>query len=147
MAWVPKDLSEAKFVFIRHDAHRNSLRPPYDGPFRVLEAGAKTFLVDIGGRPERVTVDRLKAAHGELGQPMVPAQAPRRGRPPTNKESASKNESLTAQEVQDSANSHHVTRSGRQVRAPTKLLLPVLVNSGGSCVAADTSSHITDLMT
>lgn len=91
VAWMPKDLSAVKFVFIRHDAHWNSLWPPYDGPFRVLEAGAKTFLVDIGGCPERVTVNRLKPAHGELDQPMVPARFPRRGRrPATNKETASR---------------------------------------------------------
>ncbi len=92
VAWMPRDLSAAEYVFIRHDAHRHSLRPPYDGPFRVLEAGVKTFLVNIGGRPERVTVDRLKPAHGELCQLMVPALAPRRGRqPPTRGQTSGKN--------------------------------------------------------
>lgn len=38
VAWMPKDLSAAEFVFIRHYAHQHSLRPPYDGPFRVLES-------------------------------------------------------------------------------------------------------------
>lgn len=50
--WIPKDLSTTKFVFIQHDAHRNALGPPYDGPFHVLEAGIKSFLIDIGGRPK-----------------------------------------------------------------------------------------------
>ncbi len=140
VAWMPRDLSAAEFVFIRHDAHRHSLWPPYDGPFRVLEAGVKTFLVDIGGRPERVTVDRLKPAHGELGQPMVPALAPRRGRPAANKGTDLGEISQTAKEVQPAADSSHCTRSGRQVRAPSKLMLPVLVNSGGACVGADTSN-------
>lgn len=50
-------------LFIRHDAHRSPLQPPYDGPFRVLEAGPKSFVVDMGGSPERVSVDHLKLAH------------------------------------------------------------------------------------
>lgn len=51
VAWMPKDLSAAEFVFIHHDAHQHSLRPLYDCPFRVLGAGVKTVLVDVGGRP------------------------------------------------------------------------------------------------
>ncbi|KAK7877067.1 hypothetical protein WMY93_032222 [Mugilogobius chulae] len=42
-SYVPKDLMSAKYVFIRHDAHRSPLQPPYDGPFRVLESGPKDF--------------------------------------------------------------------------------------------------------
>ncbi len=76
---------------------------------------------------------------------MVPAAAPRRGHPATNKEEDSRAESLTAMEVQHGAGSQRCTRSGRQVRAPRKLMLPVLVNSGGTCVGVDTStSHITE---
>ncbi|KAL0150514.1 hypothetical protein M9458_054107 [Cirrhinus mrigala] len=143
--WIPKDLSTAEFVFVRHDAHRNALRPPYDEPFRVLEAGVKSFLVDIGGRPERVTVGQLKPAHGKPNQPMVPVVAPKRGRSATNKEEDPRAESLIAEEVQQGASSQRCTRSGRQVRAPRKLMLPVLVNSGGTCVGVDTStSHITE---
>ncbi|GAA6075408.1 uncharacterized protein LOC113642761 [Tachysurus ichikawai] len=126
-------------------AHRNSLRPPYDGLFRVLEAGAKTFLVDVGGRTERVTVDRLKPAHGELGQPMVLALAPRRGRPTTNNGGDPKKKSQTVPAVLPATGSHHCTCSGKHVRAPSKLMLPLLVNSGGACVVADTNNpQITD---
>ncbi|KAJ8398080.1 hypothetical protein AAFF_G00431570 [Aldrovandia affinis] len=82
-AWIPTDLSTAQYVFIRHNAHRSPLKPPYDGPFRVMETGDKTFSVDVGGKPERITVDRLKPAHQALDQPVVPAAAPRRGRPPS----------------------------------------------------------------
>ncbi len=81
-SYVPKDLPSAKYVFIRHDGHRTPLRPPYDGPFRVLVGGSKNFVVDMGGRPERVAIDRLKPAHVDLGEPLQLAQPPRRGRPP-----------------------------------------------------------------
>nr|XP_057908117.1 uncharacterized protein LOC131104680 [Doryrhamphus excisus] len=81
-SFVPLDLSSARFVFVRHDAHRSPLQPPYDGPFRVLERGRKGFVLDFGGRNELVTVDRLKPAHVVAGEGMLPAQVPRRGRPP-----------------------------------------------------------------
>ncbi|TWW75360.1 hypothetical protein D4764_13G0000220 [Takifugu flavidus] len=81
-SFVPTDLATARFVFVRHDAHRSPLRPPYDGPFRVLETGAKSFVLDMGGRSERVTLDRLKPAHLLVGQDVLPTQVPRRGHPP-----------------------------------------------------------------
>ena len=80
-SYVPRDLPSAKYVFIRHDGHRTPLRPPYDGPFRVLEGGPKNFVVDMGGRPERVAIDRLKPAHVDVGEPLQLAQPPRRGAP------------------------------------------------------------------
>ena len=79
---VPPELQSAGYVFIRHDGHRAPLRPPYDGPLRVIEAGAKNFMVDMGGKPECVSVDRLKPAHLDLELPPDLALPPRRGRPP-----------------------------------------------------------------
>ena len=34
---VPCDLQQAKFVFIRHDAHHTPLQRPYEGPFKVIK--------------------------------------------------------------------------------------------------------------
>lgn len=74
-AWVPNDLSSAKFVFVRHDAHRGLLKPPYDGPFKVLESTDKTFITDVGGRSECVSTEHLKPAHRDLDQPTEVAMA------------------------------------------------------------------------
>uniref|UniRef100_A0AAV2LK87 Integrase catalytic domain-containing protein n=1 Tax=Knipowitschia caucasica TaxID=637954 RepID=A0AAV2LK87_KNICA len=79
---MPAGLRSALFVFVRHDAHRGPLRPPHDGPFKVLQHGDKSLVVDIGGRPETISVDRIKPAHVDISRPLVLAQAPRRGRPP-----------------------------------------------------------------
>ena len=79
---IPAGLQTAEYVFIRHDAHRGPLRPPYEGPFRVLETGDKHFVVDMGGKPERLSIDRLKPAHLDVARPIELAQPPRRGRPP-----------------------------------------------------------------
>ena len=40
------------------------------------------FRIDVAGREDTVTVDRLKRAHGDDTEPTVPARPPRRGRPP-----------------------------------------------------------------
>jgi cleavage and polyadenylation specificity factor subunit 1 len=78
---VPMALTAAPFVFVRHDAHRSSLQPPYDGPFKVIKHGEKFFVLDYGGRQETVSIDRLKPAHIDPQMPVQVAQPPRRGRP------------------------------------------------------------------
>ena len=79
---VPDNLRVADYVFVRHDAHCGPLRPPYDGPYQVLERGVKFFVLDMGGRPDRVSIDRLKPAHRDGNEPVELYQPPRRGRPP-----------------------------------------------------------------
>ncbi|XP_051806513.1 uncharacterized protein LOC127534686 [Acanthochromis polyacanthus] len=81
--FVPTALMSARFVFLRRDAHRSPLQPPYDGPFRVLEHGAKGFVLDVGGRSELVSVDRLKPAYAVAGEAVLLGQVPHRGRPPS----------------------------------------------------------------
>lgn len=82
-SFVPSALRSARFVFLRRDAHRSPLQPPYDGPFRVLERDDKGFVLDMGGRRELVSVDRLKPAYVVAGEAVLPGQVPRRGRPPS----------------------------------------------------------------
>ena len=49
-------LQQARFVFVRHDAHKLPLQPPYDGPFPVVSRHTKHFLLDIGGRQDKVSM-------------------------------------------------------------------------------------------
>jgi hypothetical protein len=56
-----------------------SLQPLYAGPYRVLSSGDKCFTVDIGGKAEVVSIDRLKP---HLGQALIAPPPPPRGRPP-----------------------------------------------------------------
>ncbi|KAL5474882.1 hypothetical protein EMCRGX_G026906 [Ephydatia muelleri] len=60
---IPPDLQHSQYVFIRRDSHRMPLQRPYEGPFKVLQPGEKNFTIDIGGRKDTVSVDRLKPAH------------------------------------------------------------------------------------
>jgi cleavage and polyadenylation specificity factor subunit 1 len=59
---VPASLTRATEVFIRVGAHRRPLDTPYSGPYKVLRRSAKTFVLDVKGRQETVSINRLKAA-------------------------------------------------------------------------------------
>jgi transposase InsO family protein len=72
-------LRDARFVFIRSPPAAPALSPAYRGPYLVLERGDKFFKVQIGGKADSVSVDRLKPY---LGGEVTAADPPRRGRPP-----------------------------------------------------------------
>ena len=57
---LPISLSSCPAVFVRVDAVKRPLTPPYVGPYQVLERHEKTFLVMRSGKPWTVSVDRLK---------------------------------------------------------------------------------------
>ena len=69
---VPAALASCSHVFLRVDAVRRPLCPPYDGPFAVLQRGPKTFIIDKNGKTYTVTVDRLKPASpfGSVSDPL-----------------------------------------------------------------------------
>ncbi len=60
---VHKELSTCTHVFVRCDAVRKPLQPPYDGPFKVIDRKEKYFILDFGGRKNTVAIDRLKPAY------------------------------------------------------------------------------------
>lgn len=60
--FVFKDLATAKAVFVRHDAVKNSLRMPYDGPYPVISRTDKIFKIRIKSREVNISIDRLKPA-------------------------------------------------------------------------------------
>ena len=59
---VPKDISSWTHVFLRKDAIKAPLTPPYTGPYRVLSRTDKLFTLDISGKKETVSIDRVKRA-------------------------------------------------------------------------------------
>ena len=77
----PRALSSASFVFVRRGAPGPPLSPLYDGPYQVVASGPKFFTLQIGGRQDTVSIDRLKPC---LASEVDPATPPRRGRPPHN---------------------------------------------------------------
>ena len=91
-------LSTATHVFIRHDAVRKPLQPPYDGPYPVIKRIDKHFTVNINGRNDTVSIDRLKPAHLDTDNLHPTPQAATSTTPPCR-----------------------TTRSGRRVRFPQYL--------------------------
>ncbi|GFO33745.1 Pol polyprotein [Plakobranchus ocellatus] len=68
--YLPPSLLTAKYVYIRTDTAKTPLQRPYTHPYTVLAPGEKTFLVDMGGRAERMSIDRLKPAQVDPTKPV-----------------------------------------------------------------------------
>lgn len=60
--FIQKDLATCTHVFIRNDAVRKTLQPPFDGPFKVLKRTERYFTVQLKHRKAQISMDRLKAA-------------------------------------------------------------------------------------
>ena len=108
--FVSSDLSHCTHVFIRQDAVRRPLQQPYHGPHQVVERGDKTFTIDVNGRNEVISLDRLKPAHidnsssieeaGPIDDPFLPLSPSVPTPPPTTR----------------------TTRSGRHVHWPKRFV-------------------------
>ena len=103
---IPTALLTCTFVFVRKDAHRTPLECPYEGPFRVLERNDKYYTLDIRGRRDTVSIDRLKPAFvdDDFDIATGPTIAVRCQREPNKPASVSVR-----------------TRSGRHIRSPDRL--------------------------
>ena len=75
------NLKRSQFLFVRRDAHRTPFQCPYEGPFKVMQAGDKIFTIDRGGQKEFISVDRLKPAFVDLEHPVVVSEPKNRGSP------------------------------------------------------------------
>lgn len=60
--FVHRELSKCSHVFVRIDAVRRPLQPPYNGPYRVLKRHDKYFTIDMQNRHAKISIDRLKPA-------------------------------------------------------------------------------------
>ena len=79
---MPCELFNSSYVFIERDSHKPPLTPPYEGPYKVLQHGTKSFQIDVGGRKEAISVDRLKPAFVDTTLPVQLGHPKRRRRPP-----------------------------------------------------------------
>ncbi|CAH8608740.1 unnamed protein product [Dicrocoelium dendriticum] len=59
------DLHTCPFVFVRVDAVRKSLTPPYEGSFKIVTRKLKYFILDRNGSKDSLSLDRLKPAYVE----------------------------------------------------------------------------------
>ncbi|GBM73893.1 hypothetical protein AVEN_40153-1 [Araneus ventricosus] len=100
------DLMTCTHVFVRYDAVRASLRPPYDGPFLVIDRTDKFFRIHREGKIKVLSIDRLKPAFIHSDTLAVPASA---------------NDSSKAfLKVEKPISQAKTSRSGRQIRRPVR---------------------------
>jgi len=102
--YVPSNLYTCTHVFVRHDAVRKPLDPPYDGPYKVLYRQAKCFVLDLNGHQKTISIDRLKPAF--LESHLLPAHA-----------SVTSASSSAPKQYEQST---RTTRSGRRVHFPDR---------------------------
>ena len=57
--FLSSDLSRCTHIFVRQDEVLRTLQQPYHGPHKVVKCGAKTFIIDVNGKQEVVSLDRL----------------------------------------------------------------------------------------
>lgn len=62
-SYVPANLHDSKFVFVRIDRLRKSLEQPYEGPYRVIRHLRKQLVIEKNGKSETVSIDRVKPAY------------------------------------------------------------------------------------
>ena len=124
--YLSPSLLAAKHVYVRRDVTKGPLQRPYSGPYAVLTPGDKTFLIDIGGRAERISVDRIKPAFFDPFQPVILAKPPPSGRPPAKQSHPSRNhpsDSSTASKHQQAMSRPAVqtsSRTDRTIRPPMR---------------------------
>ena len=63
--YISDILSTCTHVFVQHDAVRTSLQKPYDGPYRIIKRNTKHFTLDVDGKQQVISLDRLKPAYIE----------------------------------------------------------------------------------
>jgi hypothetical protein len=61
--FVHKDLCNCTHVFLRQDATRRVLEPPYSGPCQVLSRREKTLWLFVRCKPVTVSADRVMPAY------------------------------------------------------------------------------------
>nr|VZH94453.1 unnamed protein product [Spirometra erinaceieuropaei] len=108
-SFIPPDLDKCDFVWVRHDAVRRPLQPPYDGPYKVLRRSDKDVLIERNGKTDTVSIDRVKPAYIDDSDHSSPQHCtpPQTLRPPPS--------------TGDSPPPVRHTRSGRHVHWPDSL--------------------------
>lgn len=126
--FVHSDLQTCTHVFIRNDTVRPALTPPYQGPYQVLHRSDKTFNIMINGKPNNISIDRLKPCYmpqepPTTAQPTPPPLAsplPTTSSQPANTTASRAVPSNSSPPVANQDYSTGVTRSQRRVTIPLR---------------------------
>ena len=120
--YINKALDSCTHVFIRQDQVLKRLDMPYKGPYRVLTRADKYFELDLDGRRDTVSLDRLKPAFIDTAYDNEEGTGT-----PTEHNTTVPETSIRSQRYQ--------TRSGRTVRTPNRYATWPCHTLGGGIVA------------
>lgn len=112
---IPNDLNTCTHAFVRCDAVKQPLQPPYSGPFKILSRSEKFYTLELPGRQDTVCIDRLKPAY--LDDDDEPSGTS--NRMPTSQPSPVV-PSFPSAPPSVSVDSHPTTRNGRRVQLPVR---------------------------
>ena len=62
-SYYPPSFGRTGFVYVRINKHKTPLQRPYKGPYRIITTSEKFFTLDLNGRAENISVDRLKTVY------------------------------------------------------------------------------------
>jgi hypothetical protein len=65
--FMHSNMDRCTHVFLRQDALRRALEPPYSGPYQILSRRDKTLRLLIRGRPVTMSTDRVKPTYSLNG--------------------------------------------------------------------------------
>ena len=80
--YTPKSLKSTDCVFVRLDLVKPALSPHYRGPHHIVQLSDKAYLLNIYGKQDWVTLDKLKPAYVEQMDYVTLTRAGRPSRPP-----------------------------------------------------------------
>ena len=125
--FVFKELKDAKHVFIRRGHTTGILQTAYEGPYRVLRRGEKTYDVCVRGKKCTVSIERVKPAFvcAETDSDSQPTRVLTNTNTPSTADSnlnADQTNRYPLQQTAPSTPNVYVrqTRSGRKVRFPSR---------------------------
>ena len=113
--YQPRFLNTCTHCFVRDDRVRPPLSAPYKGPYKVVFRRDKHFTLDINGKSEVISIDRLKPAFYEPNIVSFTNMPEIVSFPPPASGSATSSDVETAGAQSSNA---PVTRSGRAVHFP-----------------------------
>ncbi|CAH8613718.1 unnamed protein product [Schistosoma haematobium] len=109
---LDKHLETCKFVFVRVEAVKKPLTPPYEGPYKVIKRTDKYFIINKNGNHETISIDRIKPASYEVPHDTEDNTA--------NKQSLPSIAKKQEEEEKLSTTPSCLTRSGRLIKKPKR---------------------------
>ena len=75
-SYVPQQLRNCQFVFVRNDSVKRPLTPAYQGPFEVVDRSDKYLTIRRGNNTDTIALDRTKPACLEKQHPKPASTQP-----------------------------------------------------------------------